>query len=106
MNVAGCLNGTSFNQATCFPITRELYNVMDFYEINNVTPASGLVGNPAFSAQLAGLFAGTSSTLCRDPFLISGQGFAPIGATANFPDQCGASTSGLRTQMNNTSTQG
>jgi len=106
MNVAGCLTGTSFNQATCFPITRELFNVMDFFEINNVTPPSGSVGNPAFNAQLAGLFAGATSGLCRATFTIAQQGFATIGANSNFPDKCGASTNGLRVQMNNNSAQG
>ncbi|HEY2638296.1 MAG TPA: hypothetical protein VGI66_00225, partial [Streptosporangiaceae bacterium] len=76
------------------------------YEINNVTPISGTVGNPAFSSVLGGLFAGTTSSMCRATFTISQQGFSTIAANSNFPDQCGASTSGLRTQMNNSSTQG
>jgi hypothetical protein len=106
MNVAGCVTGSGFNQATCFPITRELYNVMDYYEITNTAPPSGSVGNPAFNSELAGLFAGSSSVLCRQTFLIQQQGFATITANANFPDQCGATTSGLRVQMNNSSAQG
>jgi hypothetical protein len=106
MNVAGCLTGTSFNQATCFPITRELFNVVDYYEINNVTPISGTVGNPAFSAVLAGLFASTSSALCRATFTIQQQGFATIASNANFADQCGATSNTLRVQMNNATAQG
>jgi len=107
MNVAGCLTGASFNQATCFPITREVYNVVDFFEVVNTPPPAGQVGNPAFNPVLAGLFASTSSTLCRSTFTISNLGFGNL-PTANsaFADQCGATTSLLRVQMNNTTAQG
>ena len=105
LNVTGCTI-TGFSQTACFPITRELYNVMDYYEVNNVTPPSGSMGNPAFNATLAGLFAGTSAQLCGQSFLIAQQGFSTIFNGANFADTCGATSSTLRVQMNNTSTEG
>jgi hypothetical protein len=107
MNVAGCLTGAGFNQATCFPITREVYNVLDFFEIINTPPPAGQTGNPAFNSTLGGLFASTSSTLCRSQFTITNLGFGNL-PTANsaFPDQCGATTTGLRVQMNNTAAAG
>jgi hypothetical protein len=200
MNVAKCLTGTTgttpnFNQGACFPVTREVYNVVDWYQITNTAPtlqsaspagpaysftatdanpavftatgsdyASGqlvtLVGsslpggfaagtnyyacdtttntfelcstpqpgtlsptsaplasssagsggvsdNPAYSPVLAGLLASTSSSLCTSSFTIEQLGFGTL-PTANslFADQCGASTSSLRVQMNNTSAAG
>ena len=106
MNVAGCLSGTSFNQATCFPITRELFNVMDFYEVVNTAPPACAMNNPAFNAVLANTFAGAGSSMCQSRFTITQQGFATIGANSSFTDQCGATTSGLRVQMNNSAAQG
>jgi len=106
LNIAGCLMGTMFNQATCFPINRELFNVMDFYEVVNTPAPTGSINNPPFNPVLAGLFAGPTSGLCRNPFLISMYGFGTMGANANFPDQCGATTADLRVQMNNAASEG
>jgi hypothetical protein len=108
MNVTGCLTGTHFVQSACFPVTREVYNVMDFYQVVNTPPLSGTVGNPAFSATLSGLFAGTSSALCTSTFTIQNLGFGTIpAANSAFANPCGdTSTSTLRVQMNNTAAQG
>jgi hypothetical protein len=93
MNVAGC--GATFNQATCFPITREVYNVMSYDEVTS--------GEPGYNPVLAGLFAGTNSALCQSNFTISNLGFGnlpnPVGTT--FPDLCGSTASSLRVQETN-----
>ncbi|HXZ63090.1 MAG TPA: hypothetical protein VEH05_00050, partial [Streptosporangiaceae bacterium] len=104
---SGCLTGSNFVQSACFPITREVYNVMDYYEVVNTTPPSGTLNNPAYNAVLSGLFAGSSSTLCRNSFLISNLGFGDL-PTANsaFADQCGSTASTLRVQMNATAAEG
>jgi hypothetical protein len=104
INVGGCLAGTSFNQATCFPLTRELYNVMDYYEVNNVTPAAGITNNVPFNALLAAQFVGASSGLCKATFTIENQGFSPL--LSGFTDTCGSIANSLRTQMNNSATNG
>jgi hypothetical protein len=106
INVAGCLSGSSFSQATCFPLIRELYNVMDYYEVVNTTPPAGSANNPAFNSVLSSLFAGTGSSLCQSTFTIKAQGFAPIATNSSFNDLCGATTSGLRVQMNNSASAG
>jgi hypothetical protein len=94
MNVTGC--GATFNQAACFPFTREVYNVMPFDEVTS--------GQPGFNAVLAGLFASTNSTLCQSTFTITNLGFGnlpnPVGST--FPDLCGATSGSLRVQETNT----
>jgi hypothetical protein len=106
LNVAGCLSGSSFSQAACFPITRELYNVMDYYEVVNTTPPAGSANNPAFNSVLSALFADGNSALCQSTFTIKAQGFAPIATNSSFNDLCGATTSDLRVQMNNTAPEG
>jgi hypothetical protein len=108
MNIAGCTNSAStFNQATCFPITREVYNVMDYYEVVNTPPLTGQIGNPAFNSLLSGLFAGPTSALCEQGFLIEQLGFGDLPTTASaFKDTCGATTASLRVQMNTSTTQG
>jgi hypothetical protein len=106
MNVAGCLT-TGFNQATCFPITREVFNVMDYYEVVNTPPLAGTINNPAFSAQLSGLFSSSTSSLCQSKFTIQNYGFGNIPATNSaFTDPCGSTASTLRVQMNTTAAQG
>jgi hypothetical protein len=104
INVGGCLQAPNFNQATCFPLTRELYNVMDYYEVVNQT-ATG-TNNVPFNPVLAGLFAGSTSQMCRATFTISQQGFAPIGVNSAFTDPCGSTAASLRVQMNNSSANG
>ena len=96
MNVGGC--GATFNQATCFPITREVYNVMSFNEVVNSA------GDTSFNPTLSALFAGTGSALCQSTFTILNLGFGnlPNPAGSVFPDLCGATTSNNRVQMNNT----
>jgi hypothetical protein len=106
LNIAGCLT-VGFNQATCFPITREVFNVMDFYQVVNTPPISGTINNPAFSPQLSGLFAASTSALCQSKFTIQNQGFGNIPATNSaFTDPCGSTASTLRVQMNTTAAQG
>jgi hypothetical protein len=104
INVAGCLAGSSFNQSTCFPLTRELYNVMDYYEVVNTAPTG--TNNAAFNPVLAGLFVGSGSGLCHATFTIENQGFFPILPNSAFTDACGATANSLRVQMNNAATNG
>jgi hypothetical protein len=106
MNVAGCLSGTAFSQATCFPFNREIYNVVDYYQVVNTAPLSGTTGNPAFSPVLSGLFAGSGSSLCGSTFTIENLGFAPIPSNTEFPYLCGSTGPAQRVQMNNTSAEG
>jgi hypothetical protein len=106
MNISGCL-ATGGTQSACFPITREVYNVMPYYMVTNTAPASGTINNPAFNATLAGLFIGTGSTLCKSTFTIAELGFGNMpSSNSAFTDICGASTTNLRVQMNASSTQG
>ncbi len=103
INVSGC-TATGFTQSACFPLTRELYNVMNYYEVVNATPTG--TNNVAFNPTLAGLFVGAGSSMCHSTFTIENQGFFPILAGSAFTDACGATTSGLRTQMNNAAANG
>jgi hypothetical protein len=106
INLGGC-TATGFSQSACFPLQRELYNVMDYYEIvSGSTPPSGTTNNPAFNAVLSGLFDGSASTMCRSSFTISANGFEPLFSGSTFTDLCGASTASLRVQMNNSSANG
>jgi len=105
MNVTGCT--TTGSASACFPITREIFNVLDYFEVTNVAPPSGAINNVPYSAVLAGLFSGSASSLCKSAFTITNLGFGQL-PTANslFNDQCGSTASTLRVQMNATSTQG
>jgi hypothetical protein len=51
MNVSGCLTGTHFVQSACFPVTREVFNVVDYYEVTNTAPTlqSASPAGPAYS---------------------------------------------------------
>jgi len=106
LNIAGCLT-TGFNQATCFPITREVFNVMDYYEVVNTPPLSGTINNPAFNATLSALFSGGTSSLCQSKFTIQNNGFGNIPTSNSaFTDPCGSTASSLRVQMNTSASQG
>jgi phosphate transport system substrate-binding protein len=88
-------NGTKLN--TAFPIIREVYNVMQYGAV-----VSGGVTGVTFDPVLSGLFATTTSGLCQNSFLIQNYGFATLPTTGGpTPDQCGATTSGLRVQQTN-----
>jgi len=106
LNVGGCLSGSAFSQASCFPFNRQIFNVMDYYQVVNTAPPSGTVGNPAFSSLLADLFAGSTSSLCESVFTIENLGFATIPSNTEFPYLCGSTTAAQRVQMNNTSSEG
>jgi hypothetical protein len=105
MNIAGC-NSTPVNTSTCFPITREVYNVMDYYEVENQTPPTGTTGNLPFNSVLAGIFAGPSSSICLNGFTIAAIGFGdlPTSGTSSFGDLCGSVAN--RVQMNTSVGQG
>jgi hypothetical protein len=49
MNVAGCLTGTHLNQALCAPITRPVYNVVNYYEVQSTAPTLQSAGGVAIS---------------------------------------------------------
>ena len=78
--VGGVLN-------TSFPITHEVYNVVQYDRVVNT-------GDGKFDAQLAKLFVGGTSTLCRDSATITGYGFALLGASTT--DTCGSTAATLR----------
>jgi hypothetical protein len=78
--VGGLLN-------TSFPITREVYNVVQFDRVVNT-------GDGHFDAQLAKLLVGTSSVMCRDTPTITGYGFALLNASTT--DLCGSTAASLR----------
>lgn len=90
------LNGTSpFSNGnpntgslnTAFPITREVYNVVQFDRVVNT-------GDGKFDQNLANLLVGTNSFVCQEATTIITFGFALLGPTAT--DQCGATTASLR----------
>lgn len=107
MNISGCL-ATGGTPSACFPITREVFNVMDFYEVvSGSTPPAGTLNNTPFNPVLAGLFTGLGSELCSSGFTIGQLGFGTMPTTNSaFPDTCGATASGNRVQMNGTAAQG
>jgi phosphate transport system substrate-binding protein len=78
--VGGVLN-------TAFPITREVYNVVQYDRVVNI-------GDGKFDAQLAKLLVGGTSTLCRDSATITAYGFALLGASTT--DLCGSTAASLR----------
>jgi hypothetical protein len=71
---------------TVFPITREVYNIVQYSRVQT--------GNAAFDPNLADLLVGTGSSLCQDTFTITGYGFALLGSGTT--DQCGSIASTLR----------
>jgi phosphate transport system substrate-binding protein len=78
--VSGALN-------TSFPVTREVYNVVQYDRVVNT-------GDGKFDSQLAKLLVGTTSTLCRDSLTITGYGFGLLGASTT--DTCGSTAATLR----------
>jgi phosphate transport system substrate-binding protein len=72
---------------TAFPITREVYNVVQYDRVVNT-------GDGKFDAGLAAMLAGTNSSLCQDSFHIQNYGFALLGASTT--DTCGSTASSLR----------
>jgi hypothetical protein len=78
--VGGTLN-------TSFPINREVYNVLQYDRVVNT-------GDGHFDAQLAKLFVGGTSTLCRDSATITGYGFGLLSASTT--DLCGSTAATLR----------
>jgi hypothetical protein len=54
LNVSKCLIGATsgvpnFNQALCFPITRPVYNVMDYYQVADTAPTLQSAGGVAIA---------------------------------------------------------
>jgi phosphate transport system substrate-binding protein len=91
------LNGTSpFSNGnpatgslnTAFPITREVYNVVQFSRVSGSTADPGLVA----------MLVSTNSFLCQDSLNIKSFGFATLGSTT--PDTCGSTASTLRAFAN------
>lgn len=72
------------NLNTAFPITREVYNVVQFSRISGASADPGLVA----------LLSSTNSLLCQDSLQIHSYGFATLSAST--PDTCGAVTSANR----------
>jgi hypothetical protein len=91
LNASGKLN-------TSFTFTREVYNVMQY---GVVVSGAGISGQ-TFDPILSGLFAGGTSALCQNAFLIGKYGFATLSSSTT--DLCGATSSatGLRVQELNT----
>jgi hypothetical protein len=85
-------NGTKLN--TSFPIVREVYNVTAYDAVVNT-------GDGKFDPVLAGLLAGTGSSLCGSTFTINQYGFAALPSPAT-PDACGSTANSLRVQQTNT----
>jgi phosphate transport system substrate-binding protein len=78
--VGGALN-------TAYPVTREVYNVV---QDSRVTP-----GNPAFSQQLSNLLVGPNSSVCQDSFTLTDFGFASLDS-APLGHTCGQVANDLR----------
>jgi hypothetical protein len=81
----GTLPNATLN--TSFPINREVYNVVQFDRVVNT-------GDGHFDAQLAKLFVGTSSVMCRDTPTITGYGFGTLSSSTT--DLCGSTAASLR----------
>lgn len=80
--VAPVTSGGSLN--TAFPITREVYNIVQFAKVSGSTADSALVN----------LLVGPNSSLCQDTFTITGLGFALLGSGTT--DTCGSIANSLR----------
>ena len=63
---------------TSFPVTRNVFNVVEFDRVSDTHPASG---PDPFDVNLAGMLVGVNSALCQDAAEIVAYGFATIGAT-------------------------
>jgi hypothetical protein len=71
---------------TSFPITREVYNVVQYSRV--------ATGGANFDPALASLLVGTNSLLCQDSLTIRAYGFAVLGASTT--DTCGSIANSLR----------
>ena len=78
--VSGSLN-------TSFPINREVYNVVQYDRVVNT-------GDGHFDTQLAKLFVGGNSVMCRDSATITGYGFGLLSSSTT--DLCGSTAATLR----------
>ena len=76
------------NLNTAFPVTREVYNVVQFSRVSGATADAGLVG----------MLVGTNSAVCQDSIQIRGFGFATLSAST--PDTCGSIAATLRAFAN------
>ncbi|MBV9447141.1 MAG: hypothetical protein JO345_14770 [Streptosporangiaceae bacterium] len=79
-------SGGSMN--TAFPVTREVYNIVQYDRVVNT-------GDGNFDQALASLLAGTGSSLCQDVITILNYGFAPL-STPQTTDNCGSTANTLR----------
>ena len=88
LNAISPFNGTAATGTlnTAFPITREVYNVVQF---NLVDPTSSTK-----DPNLISMLSGPNSFLCQDSFTITGFGFGLLGSGTT--DQCGSIASSLR----------
>ncbi|HEY2641699.1 MAG TPA: hypothetical protein VGI66_17655 [Streptosporangiaceae bacterium] len=77
---------------TAFPITREVFNVVNYDQVVQTND-----GN--FDPVLSGLLASGGSSLCGSTFTINQYGFA--GLSASTPDLCGSTANTLRVQETN-----
>ena len=82
------LSGTSLN--TAFPITREVFNVVEFARVNP--------GDPKFDQGLFNIFVtpagGPNSIVCSQSLTIRSFGFATLSAST--PHTCGQVVTALR----------
>jgi hypothetical protein len=73
-------------------LKREVYNVLPYDRVVNT-------GDGQFDSFLAGLFVGTSSSVCSQTFAIQNYGFALLGQPAT-TDNCGDTSASLRAFAN------
>jgi phosphate transport system substrate-binding protein len=88
-------NPTTGKLNTAFPITREVYNVLQYDRVFNT-------GDGKFDATLAGYFVGTGSSVCSASLTIQNYGFATLHtSTPNpTPHNCGDLDQNLRAFLN------
>jgi hypothetical protein len=75
-----------------FPITHEVYNVVQYSRVVNST------GDTSFDPNLAALFVGTTSALCESSGVITAYGFLtlPQMTASGVSDSCGSTANSLR----------
>jgi hypothetical protein len=75
-----------------FPITREVYDVVQYSRVINST------GDTIFDPNLAALYVGTTSALCESSGVITSYGFATLPQTtqSGTTDTCGSTANSLR----------
>lgn len=84
----GACPSTGGSMNTSFPVTREVYNIVQYDRVVNT-------GDGNFDQALASLLAGAGSSLCQDVITILNYGFAPLG-TPQTTDNCGSTANTLR----------